>query len=68
MVAAKPPHQGYELSPNNHSLQIKSLQANLQSLSRAAAGVKDRDEQDKIMQLLSEATATIAGVGPGGDL
>eukprot|EP00878_Enallax_costatus_P017764 GHUV01018665.1.p1 GENE.GHUV01018665.1~~GHUV01018665.1.p1 ORF type:complete len:330 (+),score=73.91 GHUV01018665.1:241-1230(+) len=50
------------------AVEIKSLQANLQSLRKAAASVKDRDEQDKIMQLLSEASATIAGVGPGGDL
>eukprot|EP00879_Flechtneria_rotunda_P014396 GHRR01015043.1.p1 GENE.GHRR01015043.1~~GHRR01015043.1.p1 ORF type:complete len:355 (+),score=96.59 GHRR01015043.1:428-1492(+) len=49
-------------------LQIKSLQANLQSLKRAAQSVNDKNDQQHILQVLAEATATINGVGPGGDL
>jgi hypothetical protein len=49
-------------------MQIKSLQANLNSLSKASKNVKDKHEQQQVLQMLSEATATINGVGPGGDL
>lgn len=49
-------------------LQIKSLQANLQRLRKAAAGVKAKNEQATINALLSETAALISGVGPGGDL
>jgi hypothetical protein len=49
-------------------LQIKSLQANLQRLRKAAAGVKAKSEQATINALLSETAALISGVGPGGDL
>jgi hypothetical protein len=50
------------------ALQIKSLQANLQRIQKAAAGVKDRKEQACINALLSETSSIISGVGPGGDL
>lgn len=49
-------------------VQIKSLQANLQRLRKAAAGVKSKSEQASINALLSETSAIISGVGPGGDL
>jgi hypothetical protein len=49
-------------------MQIKSLQANLQRLRKAAAGVKDRNAQASINALLSETSSIISGVGPGGDL
>lgn len=47
---------------------MKSLQANLYSLEKAVSNVKSKNEQQQILQLLAEATATINGVGPGGDL
>lgn len=49
-------------------LQIKSLQANLQRLRKAAAGVKVKSQQAPIHALLSETEAIVNGVGPGGDL
>lgn len=49
-------------------VQIKSLQANLQRLRKAAAGVLSKSEQASINALLSETSAIISGVGPGGDL
>lgn len=50
------------------AVEIKSLQANLQSLRKAKSAVQDSQEQQQISELLSEAAATINGVGPGGDL
>jgi hypothetical protein len=53
--------------PNTHA-QIKSLQANLQRLCKAAAHIKSSDERAAIQRSLAEASATIKGVGPGGDM
>jgi hypothetical protein len=50
------------------AVEIKSLQANVQSLRKATPAVQDRQEQQQISELLSEAADTINGVGPGGDL
>lgn len=50
------------------AVEVKSLQANMQSLRKAAAAVKGKADQQQVNQLLSEATATLNGVGPGGDL
>lgn len=50
------------------AVEIKSLQANLQRLRKAAAGVKVKSQQAPIHALLSETEAIVNGVGPGGDL
>jgi hypothetical protein len=49
-------------------MQIKSLQANLQRLRKAAAATKSKSEQASITGLLDETASLISGVGPGGDL
>ncbi|KAI8477218.1 MAG: TMPIT-like protein [Monoraphidium minutum] len=51
------------------AVEVKSLQASISALRRAAAEkVSDDGELEQVLDLLSDASQTVTGMGPGGDL
>ncbi|KAF8072837.1 CBR1 [Scenedesmus sp. PABB004] len=50
------------------AVEIKSLQANVSAMRKAALAAKGAAEQQQMLDALDEASATINGMGPGGDL